>query len=120
MYKINPFPTVPDKPTVIGITPNRRSLLVMWNYTNPYFSEGVVISGYHVYIDGQRVQKILNSAMNTLNITSLSPFTNHTVEISAYNTRGDGMEQEGPRSDPVTEITQQDGWFCSLTLLHCL
>ena len=101
---------MPDKPTVTGITPNRRSLLVTWDYTNPSLSEGAVISGYHVYIDGQRNQTVSNSAMTTFNITSLSPFTNYSVEISAYNTRGDGMEQEGPRSDPVTEMTQEDGW----------
>ena len=77
----------------------------MWDYTNPSLSEGAVISGYHVYLDGQRVQKILNSTMTTFIITSLSPFTNYSVEISAYNTRGDGTEQEGPRSDPVTAVT---------------
>ena len=99
---------MPDKPTGINITPNTRSLLVMWDYTNPLLSEGAVISGYHVYLDGERVQKILDSATTTFNITFLSPFTNYSVEISAYNTRGDGTEQEGPRSDPVTAVTLGD------------
>ena len=81
----------------------------MWNYTNPLLSEGAVISGYRVYLDGQRVRELTSSSMNQFNITSLSPFTNYTVEVSAYNTRGDGVQQEGPRSDAMTITTMEDG-----------
>ena len=90
---------------MIGITPERRSLLVMWNYTNPQLSEGAVLAGYRIYLDGQRVRELTSSSMNQFNITSLSPFTNYTVEVSAYNTRGDRVQQEGPRSDAVTITT---------------
>ena len=96
---------MPDKLTMISITPEKRSLLVMWNYTNPLLSEGAVISGYHVYLDGQGVRELTSSSMNQFNITSLSPFINYTVEVSAYNTRGDGEQQEGPRSEAMTITT---------------
>ena len=81
----------------------------MWNYTNPLLSEGAVISGYRVYLDGQRVRELTSTSMNQFNITSLSPFTNYTVEVSAYNTRGDRVQQEGPRSDAMTITTMEDG-----------
>ena len=81
----------------------------MWNYTNPLLSEGAVIAGYRVYLDGQRVRELTSSSMNQFNITSLSPFTNYTVEVSAYNTNGDGEQQEGPRSDAMTVATMEDG-----------
>ena len=79
----------------------------MWNYTNPLLSEGAVISGYRVrlYLDGQGVRELTSSSMNQFNITSLSPFTNYTVEVSAYNTRRDGEQQEGPRSEAMTITT---------------
>ena len=81
----------------------------MWNYTNPLLSEGAVISGYRVYLDGQRVRELTGSSMNQFNITSLSPFTNYTVEVSAYNTNGDRVQQEGSRSDAMTITTMEDG-----------
>ena len=77
----------------------------MWNYTNPLISEQAVISGYHVYLDGQRVRELTSSSMNQFNITSLSPFTNYIVQVSAYNTRRDGEQQEGPRSEAMTITT---------------
>ena len=85
----------------------------MWNYTNPPLGEGPVISGYRVYVDGQRMEE---TAETQFSITPLLPFTNYTVEVSAYNTRGDGVEQEGPRSDPMTERTLEDGWYYPIRL----
>ena len=113
-YSYIHFPAVPDKPSVISVTPDRRSLLVMWAYTNPPLNEGAVVSGYHVYLDGQRVQEIPNNAVTMFNITSLTPFTNYTVQVSAYNTRGNGMEQEGPRSDLMTVTTLGDCMFTQM------
>ena len=84
----------------------------MWNYTNPLLSEEAVISGYHVYLDGQSVQELTSSSMNQFNVTSLSPFTNYTVSVSAFNTRGDGIKQEGPKSDPQPTRTLEDGLCC--------
>ena len=77
----------------------------MWNYTNPVLSEGAVISGYHVYLDGQRVEELTGSSMNQYSFVTLQPFTNYTVEVSAFNTRGDGMKQEGARSNPLSART---------------
>ena len=82
----------------------------MWNYTNPLLSEGAVISGYHVYIDGslidgQRVEELTGSSINQYSFVTLQPFTNYTVEVSAFNTRGDGIKQEGSRSDPLSLMT---------------
>ena len=88
----------------------------MWNYTNPLLSEGAVISGYHVYLDGQsvnvshtfntsRVEELTSSSMDQYSFVKLQPFTNYTVEVSAFNTRGDGMKQEGSRSDPLSWMT---------------
>ena len=84
----------------------------MWNYTNPLLSEGAVISGYRVYLDDQRVEELTSSSINQFNVTSLSLFTNYTVAVSAFNTRGDGMKQEGPRSDPQPTRTLEDGLCC--------
>ena len=80
----------------------------MWTYTNP--AEGAVINGYHIYINGS-LRKTITTNTAQLNVTlpGLTPFTNYTVEVSAFNTRGDGTDQEGQRSDPVTEMTQEDG-----------
>ena len=85
----------------------------MWTYTNPPLSEGPVISGYRVYVDGQRMG---GTAETQFNIAPLLPFTDYTVEVSAYNTRGDGVEQEGSRSDSVSERTLEDGWCCPIGL----
>ena len=65
-----------------------------------------MINGYHVYINDR-----LNhtTTATQLNVTGLTPFTNYTVEVSAFNTRSDGTEQEGPRSEPITEATLEVG-----------
>ena len=97
--------SVPAKITMISITLDRGALLVMWNYTNPLLSEGAVISGYRVYLNGQRVEELTSSSMNQYSFLSLQPFTNYTVEVSAFNTRGDGMKQEGSKSDPLSLMT---------------
>ena len=88
---------VPDRPIITTITPNVTSLLVSWT------NEGPSITGYYVYLDSQRIHTEIRGTR--VNITGLAPFTNYTVEVSAFNTRGDGTEQEGPRSDPRTETT---------------
>ena len=99
------FLTVPDKPTTVTIIPEGRSLLIMWTYSNPPLTEGAVIAGYHVYVTSTQHTANRTTSQTQLNIAGLTPFTNYTVEVSAYNTRGDGVEQEGPRSDPAIERT---------------
>ena len=87
---------------MISISLVRGALLVVWNYTNPLLSEGAVISGYRVYLNGQSVQEFTSSSTNQFKFVTLQPFTNYTVEVSAFNTRGDGVKQEGSRSDPLS------------------
>ena len=99
-------PIGPDRPVMLQVTTEARSLLAMWTYTNPV--EGAVIDGYHVYIDGSLHSTITTNTIS-LTITGLTPFTNYTVEVSAFNTREDGTVQEGPRSDPTTEATLGEG-----------
>ena len=77
----------------------------MWTYSNPPLTEGAVIAGYHVYVTSTQHTANRTTSQTQLNIAGLTPFTNYTVEVSAYNTRGDGVEQEGPRSDPAIERT---------------
>ena len=77
----------------------------MWNYTDPLLSEGTVISGYRIYLDGQSVQEFTDSSTNQFRFVTLQPSTNYTVEVSAFNTRGDGMKQEGSKSDPLSLMT---------------
>ena len=93
------------------ITLEARSLLIIWTYSNPPLTEGAVIDGYRVYINGTLNR---TTSQTQLNITGLTPFTSYTVEVSAYNRR-DGVEQEGPRSDPVTNMTLEDGLYYPIT-----
>ena len=99
---------MPDRPVLLQVTTEARSLSATWTYSNPPLSEGAVIYGYRVYVNC-----LLNSTTTTaqpsISISGLTPFTNYTVEVSAFNTRGDGTVQEGPRSDPVTETTLGEG-----------
>ena len=94
---------VPDRPMITVINSEVRTLVVSWTYTNPPLNEGPVITGYYVYLDGQRIPTRIH--ITQFNISGLTPFTNYTVEVSAFNTGRDGSEQEGPRSDPRTGVT---------------
>ena len=102
--------TVPDSPSIASITPGRSSLLVAWSYTNPLLADAV-ISGYHVYLNDSQNGEVIDSSTTQFNITSLSPFTYYSVEVSAYNTREGGVEQEGPRSDVMAHRTDEDCEF---------
>ena len=108
IYCDNVFPmlcTVPNSPAIASITPGRSSLLVTWSYTNPPLAEGAVISGYRVYLNDSLIGEVTGSTTTEFNITSLSPFTYYSVQVSAYNTRGDGVRQEGQRSEQVIART---------------
>ena len=87
---------------MLRVTTETRSLQADWTYSNP--PEGAVIDGYRVYVDDVLNQDTDNS-IQSVSIEGLTPFTNYTVEVSAFNTLEDGTVQEGPRSDPVTETT---------------
>ena len=100
---------MPDRPVILQITTEARSLLAMWTYSNPPLAEGAVISGYRVYINSSNYRLNHTTSDTQLNITGLTPFTNYTVEVSAFNTRGDGYVQEGPRSVSATNMTEEDG-----------
>ena len=93
---------MPDRPVMLQVTTEARSLLATWTYSNPPLAQGAVISGYRVYIDGSLYD---TTTATQLNISGLTPFTNYTVEVSAFNTRRDGTVQEGPRSEPRMETT---------------
>ena len=99
---------------MLQVTTETRSLLAVWTYLNP--REGAVIDGYHVYINGL-LNRDTTSARQNISIEGLTPFTNYTVEVSAFNTLGDGTVQEGPRSDPVTEMTLADGGYYNIIIV---
>ena len=96
---------MPDRPEILQITTEDRSLLATWTYSNPPLTEGAVISGYRVYINSSNYRLNRTAPDTQLTVTGLTPFTNYTVEVSAFNTRGDGSVQEGPRSDPTIAVT---------------
>ena len=102
---------MPDHPEILRVATETRSLQAEWTYSNP--PEGAVIDGYRIYIDGLLSQDT-NSATQSVSIEGLTPFTNYTVEVSAFNTLGDGTVQEGPRSDPVTNMTLADGRYITV------
>ena len=87
---------------MLRVTTETRSLLAVWIYPSPL--EGAVINGYRVYINGLLNQDTTSATQN-ISIKGLTPFTNYTVEVSAFNMLENGTIQEGPRSDPVTETT---------------
>ena len=97
---------MPDHPVMLQVTTESCSIiLAIWNYSNPPLTEGAVIHGYHVYVNGLLSGTTTTTQSNiSISRLVLTSFTNNTVEVSAFNTRGDGTVQEGPRSDPVTEI----------------
>ena len=97
---------MPDRPVILQVTTEARSLLATWTYSNPPLAQGAVINGYRVYINGSLYD---TTTATQLNISGLTPFTNYTVEVSAFNMRGDGTVQDGPRSEPVTDMTDEDG-----------
>ena len=90
---------------MLEVNVGARSLLATWTYSNPPLDAGAMINGYRVYVNG-----LLTDTTEQLNsnVSGLTPFTNYTVEVSAFNQQGDGTEQEGPRSEPVTETTLED------------
>ena len=104
----NLYSIAPDQPVIVQVITEARSLLANWTYSNPPLNEGAVIHGYRVYINGL-LSGTTTTAQLSISITGLTPFTNYTVEVSAFNTRGDGTVQEGSRSDPVTETTLGEG-----------
>ena len=99
---------MPDSPVIRQVLTETRSLLVTWAYTNPPLSGGAVIDGYHVYVDSS-LRHTTDASATHLNVSGLTPFTNYTVEVSAFNTRMDGRVQEGPTSDSFTNMTLEDG-----------
>ena len=104
---------VPDRPTIASITPDRTYLLITWSYTNPPLSEGAVISGYRLYLDGSMVGEVIGSAVTQYNITSLSLFTNYTVQVSAYNTRGEGLRSNAVITRTLAECEISRCIYCN-------
>ena len=102
-------PIAPDRPEMLQVATAARSLLATWNYSNPPLSQGPLINGYRLYVKGSNY--ILNHTTSDLwlNVTGLTPFTNYTVQVLAFNTMGDGSIQRGPMSDSVTAMTLEDG-----------
>ena len=94
---------------MLRVTTETRSLQAEWTYPNP--PKGAVIDGYRVYIDSVLSRVTTYSATQSVSIEELTPFTNYTVEVSAFNTLENGTIQEGPRSDAVTEMTPADGRY---------
>ena len=92
---------------MLGVTTETRSLLAEWTLL-----EGAVIGGYRVYINGL-LNRDTDNATQSVSIEGLTPFTNYTVEVSAFNTL-DGTVQEGPRSDPITNTTLADGRYIAI------
>ena len=93
---------------MLRVTTETRSLQAVWTYPNP--PEGAMISGYRIYINGLLNRVTTYSATQSVSIEELTPFTNYTVEVSAFNSFN-GTIQEGPRSDPVTNVTLADGRY---------
>ena len=106
---------MPDRPVVLQITTEARSLLATWTYSNPPLAQGAVINGYRIYITSSNYSLNHMTTALQLSVTRLVPFTNYTVEVSAFNTRGDGTVQEGPRSDPTTETTLGEYMYIAST-----
>ena len=93
------FHSVPAPPAIPVVTERTSSsLTVSWTYDNP--PSGAVILGYNIYVDGALVGTTSGEDMR-YTITGLNPFTNYSIEVSAFN------ENEGLRSDVVTALTDE-------------
>ena len=100
---------MPAPPTITAVTEKTSSsLTVSWTYDNP--PSGAVISGYNIYVDGALVGTTSGEDMQ-YTITGLNPFTNYSIEVSAFN------ENEGLRSDVVTALTIAERKSKTLQLL---
>ena len=100
---------MPAPPTIPAVTEKTSSsLTVSWTYDNP--PSGAVISGYNIFVDGALVGMTSREDMR-YTITGLDPFTNYSIEVSAFN------ENEGLRSDVVTAMTIAERKSKTLQLL---
>ena len=74
---------------------------MLWS---PPKEENGIITKYVIYYRKKDGSKELNASINTLdwNITGLMPFTNYTIQIEAYTSKG-----AGNRSSFIDERTKE-------------
>ena len=100
---------MPAPPTITAVTEKTSfSLTVSWTYDDP--PSGAVVSGYNIFVDGALVGTTSREDMQ-YTITGLDPFTNYSIEVSAFN------ENEGLRSDVVAAMTIAERKSKTLQLL---
>lgn len=98
-----------------------HSILIEWSPVPRQYVHGV-LRGYHVYYRAGRpmikrsvsqmgvIKAVsVNKSIQSVEITSLEPFTPYDVWVSAYTAVG-----SGPPSRPVTVTTDEDGMFITL------
>ena len=99
------FNIVPSKPENVRVKAlDAFTLRVSWS---PPKEENGIIKRYVVYYRKKDGSKELNTSIDTLNfldsnITGLMPFTNYTIQIEAYTSKG-----AGNRSSFIDERTKE-------------
>ena len=87
------------------------TILVQWNEV-PCLDQNSVITGYTVrYEFGDQSSTLSITVTDRMaSLTSLQPFTNYSIQVSAVNSNDD----MGPLSTPITEHTPAASEFCSI------
>ena len=91
------------------------AIMVTWDEVPAIDQNGIIIN-YEVQFQplqfiGELVTGTINTPDQSANITGLEEYVEYNISVRAYTSEG-----PGPYSDPVTERTQEDGKFPSISL----
>ena len=91
---------VPERPVdLMAIEIQSRFIVINW--TEPH-DNNAPISGYYIFVNDIT---IMHSSIETkYNITELSPYTNYTISVLAFNTIGNSSV-----SEEIVHQTLEDG-----------
>ena len=118
MYFVAPI-AAPRAITGVAISPN--AIFLQWSRLSSHQLRGI-LTGYDIYVydSAQRARRrqliIEDKEAVNVTVTSLAPYTEYEVTVSART--GGGTGPRGP-SPPLLITTQQDGRTCQYCICLC-
>ena len=111
----SPVPATPPT-NVMAMATSPRSITVMWEEVVPIDQNGVITMYQVLYqpletFGGAIGPLTVNVTELTADLTDLEEYVNYTISVRAYSSVG-----EGPYSDVVIELTDEDSEFQAMTV----
>ncbi|XP_035663452.1 tyrosine-protein phosphatase 10D-like [Branchiostoma floridae] len=103
-YTILTEEAVPGSPPISGTIPTSTSIAVEWGPPSKYEQNGIILGYYLSYNTASADPTILsfNSSVRSYSVPGLTPYTNYTLCLWAWNSAGNGSRS------CLTEETRQD------------